>query len=81
MNYKRVMLYTPLMYVRQQEAVVKYLRGNQLHLSGGGPCDSPGYLPCAHNQTANSSMYATHVLTILYLPNCGSQSSILSKTP
>ena len=22
-------------YVRQQEAVVEYLRGNQLHLSGG----------------------------------------------
>ena len=30
-------------YVRQQEAVVEYLRGNQLHLSGDGRCDSPGY--------------------------------------
>ena len=30
-------------YVRQQEAVIEYLRGNQLHLSGDGRCDSPGY--------------------------------------
>ena len=30
-------------YVRQQEAVIEYLRGNQLHLSGDGHCDSPGY--------------------------------------
>ena len=30
-------------YIRQQEAVIEYLRGNQLHLSGDGRCDSPGY--------------------------------------
>ena len=30
-------------YIRQQEAVIEYLRGNQLHLSGDGHCDSPGY--------------------------------------
>ena len=30
-------------YVRQREAVVEYLRGSQLHLSGDGRCDSPGY--------------------------------------
>ena len=30
-------------YVRQEEAVIKYLRGKQLHLSGDGRCDSPGY--------------------------------------
>ena len=30
-------------YIRQQEAVVEYLRGEQLHLSGDGRCDSPGY--------------------------------------
>ena len=30
-------------YLRQQEAVIEYLRGNQLHLSGDGCCDSPGY--------------------------------------
>ena len=30
-------------YVRQQEAVVEYLRGNQLHLSGDDHFDSPGY--------------------------------------
>ena len=32
-------------YTRQQasEAVVEYLRGEQLHLSGDGRCDSPGY--------------------------------------
>ena len=30
-------------YVMQQEAVIEYLRGNKLHLSGDGRCDSPGY--------------------------------------
>ena len=30
-------------YVRQQEAVIEYLRGKQLHFSGDGRCDSPGY--------------------------------------
>ena len=40
-------------YVRQQEALVEYLRGNQLHLSGDGRCDSPGY----------SVKYATYSLT------------------
>ena len=30
-------------YIRQQEAVMKYLRGNQLHLYGDGHCGSPGY--------------------------------------
>ena len=30
-------------YVWQQEAVIKYLRDNQLPLSGDGRCDSPGY--------------------------------------
>ena len=30
-------------YVRQQEAVIEYLRGYQLHLSGDGHCDSAGY--------------------------------------
>ena len=37
-------------YVRQQEAVVEYLRSNQLHLSGDDHCDSPGY----------STKYATY---------------------
>ena len=39
-------------YVRQQEVVVEYLRGTQLHLSGDGRCDSPGY----------SAKYATYSL-------------------
>ena len=39
-------------YVRQQEAVIEYLRDNQLHLSGDGRCDSPGY----------SAKYATYSL-------------------
>ena len=39
-------------YVRQQEAVVEYLRGNQLHLSGDGRCDSPEY----------SAKYGTYTL-------------------
>ena len=30
-------------HVRQQEAMIEYLTGNQLHLSGDGCCDSPGY--------------------------------------
>ena len=30
-------------YIRQQEAVVEHLRGEKLHLSGDGCCDSPGY--------------------------------------
>ena len=30
-------------YVMQQEAVIEYLRGIKLHLSGDGRCDSPGY--------------------------------------
>ena len=30
-------------YVRQQEAVIEYLRYNQLHLSGDGHYDSPEY--------------------------------------
>jgi len=30
-------------YIKQREAVVEYLKGNQLHLSGDGHCDSPGY--------------------------------------
>ena len=30
-------------YVMQQEAVIEYLKGNKLHLSGDGCCDSPGY--------------------------------------
>ena len=38
-------------YIRQ-EAVVEYLRDNQLHLSGDGRCDSPGY----------SAKYATYSL-------------------
>jgi len=29
-------------YVKQQEAIVEYLRESQLHLSGDGHCDSPG---------------------------------------
>ena len=39
-------------YVRQQEAVIEYLRGNQLHLSKDGGCDSPGY----------SAKYGTYTL-------------------
>ena len=39
-------------YVRQQEAVIEYLRGNQLHLSGDGRFDSPGY----------SAKYGTYTL-------------------
>ena len=30
-------------YVQKQETVIEYLRCNQLHLSGDGRCDSPGY--------------------------------------
>ena len=37
-------------YIRQQEVVIEYLRDNQLHLSGDGHCDSPGY----------SAKYATY---------------------
>jgi len=33
----------PVVHVKQQEAVVEYLRGSQLHLCGDGHCDSPGY--------------------------------------
>ena len=44
--------YVPLTYVSQQEVVVEYLRGNQLHLSGDGHCNSPGY----------SAKYATYSL-------------------
>ena len=40
-DYVYPVVYTT--YVRQQEAVVEYLRGNQLHLSGSGRCESPGY--------------------------------------
>ena len=40
-------------YVRQQEAVVEYLRGNQLYLSGDGHCDSPG---CSAKYTTYSLM-------------------------
>ena len=40
-------------YVRQQETVVEYFRGNQLHLSGDGRCDSPEYSP----------KYVCHILT------------------
>ena len=39
-------------YVRQQEAVVEYLMGNQLYLSSDGRCDSTGY----------SGKYATYSL-------------------
>ncbi|XP_065902251.1 uncharacterized protein [Dysidea avara] len=39
-------------YTRQQEAIVEYLRGSQLHLSGDGCCDSPGY----------SAKYCTYTL-------------------
>ena len=43
-------------YVRQQEAVVEYLRGNQLHLSGDGHCDSPGYsAKCATHSLMDSA--------------------------
>ena len=38
-------------YVKQ-EAMIEYLRGNQLHLSGDGCCDSPGY----------SAKYGTYTL-------------------
>ena len=30
-------------YVMQQDAVLEFLRGNDLKLSGDGRCDSPGY--------------------------------------
>ena len=30
-------------YVRPQQTVIEYLRGNQLHLSADGRSDSPGY--------------------------------------
>ena len=39
-------------YVRQQDTVVEYLRGNQLHLSGDDRFDSPG----------NSAKYAIYSL-------------------
>ena len=29
-------------YVMQQDAVLEFLRGNDLKLSGDGQCDSPG---------------------------------------
>ena len=32
-------------YIKQQEAVVEYLRDNWLHLSGDGHCDGPEYSP------------------------------------
>ena len=40
MDYLSPVVHTT--YVRQQEAIVEYLRGNQLHLSGDGHCGSPG---------------------------------------
>ena len=39
-------------YIRQQEAVIEYLRGNQLHLSGDDRCNRPGY----------SAKYGTYTL-------------------
>ena len=39
-------------YVRQQDAIIAYLRNNQLHLSSDGRLDSPGY----------SAKYATYLL-------------------
>ena len=39
-------------YIRQKEAVIEYLRVSQLHLSGDGPCDKPGY----------SAKYGTYTL-------------------
>ena len=39
-------------YVRQQEAVIEYLRDNQLHLSADGCYDNPGY----------SAKYGTYTL-------------------
>ena len=30
-------------YAKQQDAVLQFLRGNDLKLSGDGQCDSPGY--------------------------------------
>ena len=51
-------------YVRQQEDVVEYLRGNQLHLSGDGRCDSPGtYI--------NNRLNTTYFLHLLHTySNC-----------
>ena len=45
MTYRGIMCSYPVVhttYVRQQEAVVEYLRGNQLYLSGDGRCDGSG---------------------------------------
>jgi len=39
-------------YTKQQEAVVEYLKGSQLHFSGDGRCDGPGY----------SARYCTYTL-------------------
>ena len=36
-------------YVRQQEAMIEYLRGNQLHLSGYGHYDSPANIVILSN--------------------------------
>jgi len=43
----------PVVHITQREAVAECLRGNQLHLSGDGCCDSPGY----------SADYCTYTLT------------------
>ena len=45
-NYRRniyFLLYIYNNYLMQQDAVLEYLRGNNLQLSGGDRCDSPGY--------------------------------------
>ena len=47
-------------YTRQEEAVIEYLRGNQLHLSGDGHCDSPGYTKYATYSLMDSATDLIH---------------------
>ena len=51
-------------FVRQQVAVVEYLRDNHLHLFGDGHCDSPDY--SAEYATYSLINSATHKAPVYY---------------